>query len=252
MFKPVKTRKVSEEIVDQIKDLIIAGKLQPGDKLASERELSETLAVSRTSIREAFSALEMMGIITIRPGEGSFVKQVSYAGLFEPLSFLLHVEVSGITQLLEVRNILEVEIAALAALRATPAALAEIQQTLTEMEAEIAVSGFGDRADIAFHLALAKATANPVLVKVMNTIIDLMTNNFRGLRQRLFWPDSIPAMIYQTHLNIFGAVKAKNPQLAQQYMREHLSLVETNMLRLQQHEPSVAQPPAINKAQPHN
>lgn len=75
--------------------------------------------MSRASIREAFSALEMMGVITIRPGEGSFVRQVSYEGMLEPLSFLLQVDIDNVMQLLEVRKILEVEVAILAATRAT-------------------------------------------------------------------------------------------------------------------------------------
>lgn len=87
MFKQVKTKKIYEEVIEQIKKLIIDGKLQPGDKLLSERELAEKLGVSRASVREAFSALEIMGIITIRAGEGSFVRQVSYEGMLEPLSF---------------------------------------------------------------------------------------------------------------------------------------------------------------------
>jgi len=87
MFRPVKTKKVYEEIVEQIKKLIVDGKLQPGDKLLSERELSEKLNVSRASVREAFSALEIMGVISIRPGEGSFVQQVSYGGCLNRFLF---------------------------------------------------------------------------------------------------------------------------------------------------------------------
>ena len=118
MFKPVKIKKIYEEVIEQVKKLIIDGKLQPGDKLLSERELAEKLGVSRASVREAFSALEMMGIITIRPGEGSFVRQVSYEEMLEPLSFLLQVDIDNVMQLLEVRKILEVEVATLAATRA--------------------------------------------------------------------------------------------------------------------------------------
>ncbi|MDF2499757.1 MAG: lutR 1 [Anaerosporomusa subterranea] len=234
MFSPVKTRKVYEEIVGQIKQLIIDGKLQPGDKLLSERELAEKLNVSRASVREAFSALEMMGIITIRPGEGSFVRQVSYEGMLEPLSFLLQVEISDITQVLEVRKILEVEMAALAAKRATPETLNEIRRSLDYMSEELEAGGIGDRADDAFHSALAQAADNPILVKVMSTITDLMTNSFRVSRQKLFLIDHMSDYIYDSHLRIYEAIAARDPKLARLRMRDHLLLVERNMLVLQQ------------------
>jgi GntR family transcriptional repressor for pyruvate dehydrogenase complex len=233
MFSPVKTRKVYEEIVGQIKQLIIDGKLQPGDKLLSERELSEKLNVSRASVREAFSALEIMGIITIRPGEGSFVRQVSYEGMLEPLAFLLQVEISDITQVLEVRKILEVETAALAAERATPAGLTEIRRALDYMREELEARGIGDQSDDAFHLALAQAADNPILVKVMSTISDLMTNTFRVLRQKLFLIDHMGDYIYYSHLRIYEAIAAGDPKLARSRMLDHLLLVEKNMLALQ-------------------
>lgn len=233
MFSPVKTKKVYEEIVAQIKQLIIDGKLQPGDKLLSERELSEKLNVSRASVREAFSALEMMGIISIRPGEGSFVRQISYEGLLEPLSFLLQVEFSDISQVLEVRKILEVEIAALAALRATPETLNEIRRALDFMTEEFAAGNIGDRADDSFHLALAQATDNPLLVKVMSTITELMTNTFRASRQKLFLIDHMPQVIYNSHYGVYEAIAARDSRLARIRMRDHLTLVEENMLLLQ-------------------
>ncbi|MDU4962420.1 MAG: FadR/GntR family transcriptional regulator [Sporomusaceae bacterium] len=236
MFSPVKTKKVYEEIVGQIKQLIIDGKLQPGDKLLSERDLSERFNVSRASVREAFSALEMMGIITIRPGEGSFVRQVSYEGLLEPLSFLLQVEINDITQVLEVRKILEAETAALAAERATPESLAEIRRALDYMKEELTAHGIGDQADDAFHLALAHAADNPLLVKVMTTIADLMTHTFRVLRQKLFLTDHMGDYIYYSHLRIYEAVQAGDANLAKARMLEHLLLVEKNMLALQQGE----------------
>jgi GntR family transcriptional repressor for pyruvate dehydrogenase complex len=232
MFRPVKTKKVYEEIVEQIKKLIVDGKLQPGDKLLSERELSEKLNVSRASVREAFSALEMMGIITIRPGEGSFVRQVSYEGMLEPLSFILQVEIDDIMQLLEVRKILEVETAAFAAMRATPEDLADIQRSLTSMVDEVRKGEIGDVADSHFHFAVAKAANNPILIKVMNTISDLMSNTFRSSRQKLFLVDNMPTVLYNAHCGVFEAIASKNPNLARIRMREHLTMVEEAMLAL--------------------
>ncbi|EGO64392.1 FadR/GntR family transcriptional regulator [Acetonema longum] len=234
MFNPVKTKKVYEEIVAQIKQLIIDGKLQPGDKLLSERELSEKLNVSRASVREAFSALEMMGIIMIRPGEGSFVRQVSYEGMLEPLSFLLQVDIADITQVLEVRKILEAEMAALAAIRATAENLEELRRTLSSLIEEVDSGGIGDKADDAFHFAVARAANNPVLEKVMSTITDVMTNSFRASRQKLFLVKNMPQQVYESHSRVYAAIAACDSKLARSRMHEHLDMVEKTMLQLKQ------------------
>ncbi len=232
MFRPVKTKKVYEEIIGQIKKLIVDGKLQPGDKLLSERELSEKLNVSRASVREAFSALEMMGIISIRPGEGSFVRQVSFEGMLEPLSFILQMEIEDIMQLLEVRKILEVETAALAALRATHEDLEDIHRAIISMKEELRRGEVGDTADARFHFAIAKAANNPILIKVMNTISDLMNTSFRSSRQKLFLIENMPAVLYNAHFEIYEAISDHNPSLARLRMREHLTMVEDAMREL--------------------
>ncbi len=232
MFRPVKTKKVYEEIIGQIKKLIVDGKLQPGDKLLSERELSEKLNVSRASVREAFSALEMMGIIAIRPGEGSFVRQVSFEGMLEPLSFILRMEIDDIMQLLEVRKILEVETAALAAQRSSAEDLEDIQGSLVSMTEELKRGEIGDAADASFHFAVAKAANNPVLIRVMNTISDLMNSTFRSSRQKLFLVENMPAVLYNAHLGIFEAIADHNAALARLRMRDHLTMVEDAMREL--------------------
>ncbi|WP_371371613.1 FadR/GntR family transcriptional regulator [Sporomusa aerivorans] len=234
MFKPVKTKKVYEEIIGQIKKLIIDGKLQPGDKLLSERELAETLNVSRASVREAFSALEIMGIITIRPGEGSFVKQVSYEGMIEPLAFFLQIEFDDIVQLLEVRKILEIETAALAAERATPKDLEAIQQALVGMLDEVSAGGIGEVGDAAFHFSIAQAANNPILIRLMNAISDLLTKTFRTSRQKLFLIDNMPTLLHQSHYEIYEAIAARNPRLAKRKMQEHLSMVETFLIKIKE------------------
>jgi GntR family transcriptional repressor for pyruvate dehydrogenase complex len=232
MFRPVKTKKVYEEIIGQIKKLIVDGKLQPGDKLLSERELSEKLNVSRASVREAFSALEMMGIIAIRPGEGSFVRQVSFEGMLEPLSFILRMEIDDIMQLLEVRKILEVETAALAAQRSSAEDLEDIHSSLVSMMEELRRGEIGDAADASFHFAIAKAANNPVLIRVMNTISDLMNSAFRSSRQKLFLVENMPAVLYNAHVEIYEAIADRNPALARLRMREHLTMVEDAMREL--------------------
>ena len=236
MFKPVKIKKIYEEVIEQIKKLIIDGKLQPGDKLMSERELAETLGVSRASVREAFSALEMMGIITIRPGEGSFVRQASYEGILETLSFLLERDIDDVMQLLEVRKILEVEIATLAAVRATEEDIEDIRHALNKMVDEVNAGDIGDVADAEFHFAVVKAAHNPVLVTLINTISDLMAKTVRFSRRRIFFVENMPNLLYDSHCLIFQAIVDKKPQQAGALMHEHLTMVENVMLKFKQEE----------------
>ena len=232
MFKPVKTKKVYEEIIAQIKKLIIDGRLQPGDKLLSERELSEKLNVSRASVREAFSALEIMGVITIRPGEGSFVRHVSFEELIEPLSFFLQVEIENMVQLLEVRKILEIEMAGLAASRATPEDLEYIRSSLVGMVEALNAGGVGDNEDANFHFSIAKAANNPILIMLMNAISDLLTKTFRASRQKLFLIENMPTLLHQSHYEIYEAIAARNARSARRRMHDHLNLVEEMLLKI--------------------
>ena len=232
MFKPVKTKKIYEEVIEQIKKLIVDGKLQPGDKLLSERELAEKLGVSRASIREAFSALEMMGVIEIRPGEGSFVRQISYGGMLEPLSFLLQVDVDNVMQLLEVRKILEVEVATLAAIRATAEDIEAIRSALDKMVDDVNAGEIGDVADAEFHFAVVKAAHNPILITLINTISELMSNTVRFSRRKIFLVENMPNILYDSHCLIFQAIVDKKPQLAGSLMHEHLTIVEKTMLQI--------------------
>lgn len=234
MFKPVKTKKIYEEVIEQVKKLIIDGKLQPGDKLMSERELAEKLGVSRASVREAFSALEMMGIITIRPGEGSFVRQASYEGMLEPLSFLLQMDLDNVMQLLEVRKILEVEIASLAAMRATEDDIRDIRNALHKMADEVNSGDIGDIADAEFHFAVVKAAHNPILVTLINTISDLMAKTVRYSRRKIFLVENMPNILYDAHCLIFQAIVDKKAQQAGILMHKHLTMVENVMLQLKQ------------------
>jgi GntR family transcriptional repressor for pyruvate dehydrogenase complex len=229
MFRPVKTKKVYEEIIEQVKLLITDGRLQPGDKLLSERELAEKLKVSRASVREAFSALEMMGIIKIKPGEGSFVRQVSFDNLIEPLSFMLQLETDDMFELLEVRKVMEVAAAGMAAHRATNEDLEAMGKALEEMQQDVLRGDLGDHADAEFHYAVMNAAHNSILNRIMNTIQDLMVQNLRNSRQRMFNSPGMPQILLGMHQNIYQAISDGDAKMARHYMQQHLSLVGKEM-----------------------
>lgn len=231
-FKPIKTRKIYEEIVDQLKALIFKGNLKPGDKLPAERELSERLGVSRASVREALTALEAMGILDIRPGEGTFVRQTSQSSTIEPLAWVLAVERNPVAQLMEVRRVLEVEAAGFAALRVTERQLADIEEALKSMKEAAEKKELAVDYDLKFHYAIARATQNTVLLRIMNTVADIMHKTFRDGRQRLYDSPGMAEQIIQEHYSILKAIKNRQPEDARRCMLEHLNNVETGLEKI--------------------
>lgn len=233
MFKPVKTRKVYEEIVKQVKDLIANGTLRPGDRLISERELADKLRVSRASVREAFSVLESMGLIESRAGEGTFVRESTIESIVEPLALMVVRERDSGFALLEVRKSLECESAALAAVRARDEDLQKIEDCVSEMRNEVQRGELGDVSDYKFHYALAEATQNMVLVRVMATISDLFAQGLRSSRLRLYSLPGMPNTLFEQHTRIYEAVKNHHAADARQAMRDHLEFVELKLREIE-------------------
>ena len=227
-FKPIKTRKIYEEIVDQLKTLMTKGNLKPGDRLPSERELSERLGVSRASVREALTALEAIGILDIRPGEGTFVQRTTQSSTIEPLAWVLAVESNPVAELMEVRRVLEVEAAGLAAGRATDYQLAKITEALERMQEAAEKRELAVDYDLMFHFAIAKAAQNTVLLRIMNTVADIMHQTFKASRQQLY--DCMATQIIQEHALILQAIKERNPEKARRCMLEHLNNVESGLV----------------------
>src|SRR5437867_12526511 len=140
---PIKSTRIYEEIVRQVKQLIAEGRFKSGDRLPPERELAEKFVVSRTSVREALRALESLGLIDIRPGEGTFVREVSIDALVGPLALLMTTQREAIGELFEARRVLEPALAALAARRATPGGAQGLERILEAQGREIAARARG-------------------------------------------------------------------------------------------------------------
>ncbi|SDL42276.1 FadR/GntR family transcriptional regulator [Halarsenatibacter silvermanii] len=225
-FEPIKTNKVYEEVINQIREMIYRGELSRGDKLPSERELKKELNVSRASIREAFSALEMIGLIESRPGEGTFIKTDADRNLLEPLSLVLMLENDIAQELLELRKILEVDCVKFASERITEEELEQLAGYLAEMEE---MSGFEEESiklDKNFHHTIAEAGKNNVLYYVMTSIMDAMDFHIKHTRTTLVSrPETMNQFTVQ-HRKIFEAVKAGDSDSAMKKMEEHLEYVE--------------------------
>lgn len=229
-LKPIKTRKIYEEIVEQIRELVVRGELKPGDKLPSERDLVERLKVSRASIREALSALEMMGLLEVRSGEGTFMRRLKPESVIAPLAWMLSIEKGTVQELLEVRKILEVQAAKLAAQRAQAEDLRELEDALENMRQEIINPELGgEKADLQFHYAITRATNNKILILIMDAISDMMQQMLKTSREKLYQGKYTPNILYSEHAQIYEAIKRKDPKQASECILEHLSGVEEEL-----------------------
>ena len=230
-FKPIKTKKIYEEIIAQIKNMIEEGELKPGDKLLSERELAEKLKVSRASVREALVALEMIGIVEIRPGEGTFVRPVDFNNVLRPLSFAL-IEKKVVLEALELRKILEVDAAGLAAKKATEDQVKAMEKVLNRMEEDISIGNLSDDADFDFHSLIYSGTQNFLLVRLTSDISDTLMHSLSKSREILYESENGAAeLLLAEHRKIFGAIKDRNVQEARQAMLNHLERVEKDILQ---------------------
>lgn len=230
-FQPIKTKKIWEEIVEQLKTMITSGELEPGDKLPSERDMSESMGVSRASVREALITLEAIGILEIKPGEGTFVRQTSDAETFAPLAMVLALERNPEAQMMEVRRVLETEMAALAAGRASAENLSKIQKLLDLMKAA-QTNHDAVEIDLRFHFAIAEATQNTILLRLMNTIADLMHHSLRPNREKLYADYETSLKIIEEHEAIYQAIKDGDPQAARSKMLEHINNIELGINKL--------------------
>lgn len=226
MLKAVKKVRIYENIVQQVKGLIAAGKLKAGDQLPPERELSETFQVSRASVREAIRALELIGLVQSRPGNGTFISAPRMEVIIEPLAtFLLH-QKDRLLELLEVREVIEPQMAYLAAKRAIPEEIEKLEGILTEQEAQIALGETAMEADTAFHHALAEVSKNGVLLRLVNGIVDLLAES----RERALQTGDRPQSSLAMHYEILSAIKAGDARAAQRAMRRHIDAVRGYIL----------------------
>ncbi len=228
-FTPIKTKRLYEEIVEQIKKLITDGRLKPGDKLLAERELAEQFQVSRASVREAIRTLEMLGVIDIRPGEGTFVRATGTDDIIRPLAMFLAVERNSLLDMFEMRRIFETATASLAAERATEEELDHIEAMLEKMRERLNVLDpeKGEEFDAAFHYAVAEATHNSLLTKLFKTVSEEFAKANSVARRQLYHDNIQNAQkIIDQHAEILDAIRSRNSKVAGDAMLAHLIFAE--------------------------
>lgn len=228
-FRPIKVRKIYAEIVEQIKDLIRDGKLSSGDKLPTLKELAEDLRVGQSAVREALTVLEAMGLVEIRQGGGAYIRHTQLDDTIEPLSIMLLLERDLSLEVLHVRKFLEVGAAGLAAAQRTEEELNKMEAALMEMEKDVLSGNLGQKADWEFHFAVAEASRNSLLIRLMHTIADNMKVSMKANRRLLFEQEGMPRKLYDEHSKIYQAIRDQNPIVAEQMMYDHLHRVELYM-----------------------
>ncbi|WP_248930427.1 FadR/GntR family transcriptional regulator [Paenibacillus hamazuiensis] len=228
----ISTRKIYEEVADQMKNMIVGGALQPGQKLPSTKELSEKFQVGRSTVREALSALKAMGLVEIRQGEGSYVRQIEPGDLELPGFQSLLMNRETVIELLEARKALEISNAALAAEKRTDEDVEAFERILQRMEAHLGDEEEGERSDIEFHLTLARAAHNSIMLRLIDSISSQMQTAIRETRRlQMYASKPVSARLWEEHKAIFEAVRLQDVSGAQEAMRSHLLHVEQMLIK---------------------
>jgi GntR family transcriptional regulator, transcriptional repressor for pyruvate dehydrogenase complex len=222
MYKTIQTSRLYELIVQQIEESILKGALKEGDQLPAERELAQLFGVSRTAVREAVKTLREKGLLEAYPGRGTFITNGTSQAIRQSLDLMIKIgQPEGSMHLAEVRAILEPEIAALAATRIEEQHLVMMRDAIEVMESALKDPDAYIEADLDFHLALAEAAANPLILSLLDSIVGLL----REQRLRIFYVDGGPERGQFHHKRILEAVEKRDAEKARMAMKAHLEQV---------------------------
>jgi GntR family transcriptional regulator, transcriptional repressor for pyruvate dehydrogenase complex len=224
MVEKIERVKLSDEILHRLKEMIKCGKFGYGDKLPVEKRLAEIFAVSRTTVREALAVLEAEGWVTTRRGGGSYVKRVRGQDPVEPLTAMLGGSDTAILELMELRRILEGEVALLAASRATEGDIEEIRQAIRDMAQDIANGKDTAASDFAFHYSIAKSAKNKTILSVLSSFHELYYQVVHTNRWHWSKPNDY-VRILSEHESIVRAIEKRQGAIAKRQMGEHLESV---------------------------
>jgi GntR family transcriptional regulator, transcriptional repressor for pyruvate dehydrogenase complex len=217
-LRPLQRPRLYEQVVDQIQAWIAQNGLEVGDRLPPERELASRLGVSRATVSQALVAMEVVGMVSVRHGDG--VVLVEPAGSAKVVNALRR-HAKQLPEIIEAREALETKLAALAAGRRTESDLAAMDEALAFMERDIASGGRGVEGDERFHAAVTAAGHSPLLARLMAEISDLIRETrISSLSQ----PDR-PVNSLRGHRKIADAIRAGDAEAAALAMQEHVAMV---------------------------
>jgi GntR family transcriptional repressor for pyruvate dehydrogenase complex len=215
--KPTTDTRVTAKLIGNIKQLISTGKIEPGARFPPERELAREFGVNRASLRQALKVLEIMGVLTQRVGDGTYLSATAEAILKEPLDFLILLDDLSHHELMETRMIVEPELAARAAERATTEDLVGLRRAIADME-HCRTNQQRLEADLAFHQCIFRASGNRICHLLFNVIHRNVLTSMSQLSTRT--PLDRP-LTY--HKRIYTAIQQRNPEEARRQMLEHIA-----------------------------
>lgn len=225
-LKPIKPKRISDQVFEQVRELIYKGTFKPGQQITPERNLAASMQVSRTSVRNAINKLVTMGLLEHRQGQGTFVASPENRR-GNPLAAAMATEEATLSDLLEVRLGLESNAAELAARRATEKDLIAIEESLAEMEQDLKDDGhISTSADAAFHMAITFATKNPVLIHLMRNFYDFLFIGIKKNLTHMYQRQGEHENVIDHHKQVYEMIKKRKPEEAGKLMRQHINYVQ--------------------------
>ena len=222
IYRTVKISRLFELIVQQVEESILKGQLKPGDQLPAERDLAQRFGVSRTAVREAVKTLREKGLVEPYSGRGTFVTNGNSQAIRQSLDLMIRINPQeGMANLAELRLVLEPEIASLAAERIEEQLLGTMRDAVRVMDRNLHDPDAYVEADLDFHLALAEAAGNPLILSLLDSIVGLL----REQRSRIFNVDGGPERGQFHHKRILAAVEMRDSETAREAMHAHLKQV---------------------------
>jgi DNA-binding FadR family transcriptional regulator len=224
---PVPSESIVFRVAQSLLDHLTSGAVAPGTRLPSERQLAETLNVGRSAVREALAALDLLGIVSIRPGSGTYMRDSTSEILPKAINWGLMLGQPRVHDLVEVRQFLEVSSAQLAAERADDADIERLSERLETMrEATKDPARFAE-ADVGFHLEVARTAKNSVLSDVLNSVRALLSVWI----QRTSVDQTGTELSLTEHEAIFAAIRSRDGAAAREAMQEHMAIASARLRR---------------------
>jgi GntR family transcriptional repressor for pyruvate dehydrogenase complex len=233
MFEKIEQKSVFQEILRQIKTQIQSGAWKAGDKIPSERVLSEQMQVSRPAVREAVRALQMLGIVRCVQGDANYLASDFSNSLVEPFSILFFLSGGVAMQAQQLRSALEIETAYLAAQRCTREDAEQLQAIVRQLDSETDERARAEL-DRTLHFLIADISANPLILSVLNGASSLIESIITGIRIAVMNEPSAIHQIDAQHRAIVEAITQNNPEMAREQMKVHMELISSFVLSMQE------------------
>ncbi|ATW23471.1 FadR/GntR family transcriptional regulator [Candidatus Formimonas warabiya] len=218
----IKRNKLYEEVVEKILEMIKQKEIEEGEKFPTEKELSAMFGVSRMAIREALSALQASGVVEVKHGSGTYLKNINDDVIIKPIARELIAQKDNLLDLFELRRGIETEAASLAAVRASDEQISKLKEVLAQTRKALSEGKMLVSEDFEFHFAIVEATNNNTFIKVYNTIANSfyegLSSTHEILQQRL----GPRVVVLSEHEEILKYIEKKEPELARRETRKHL------------------------------